>query len=140
MGRVAGLRIADLREPRAKRKEQRQRAKAKSKGKEQRQRAKAKSKGKEQRQRAKSKGQCAKSEVQPFALLLALCPLHLHDPFAQCLGDGFGFRVNLQLGVDVFQMKGDCVGRDSHRASGGLFVMALDEQFEEFSLLGRQVI
>jgi hypothetical protein len=48
---------------------------------------------------------------------------------AQGFGDGFGFGVDLQFLVDIFEMKRDGVKRDAHFVRGGLLMMALYQQF-----------
>ena len=54
----------------------------------------------------------------------------LDQVFAQGFSDSFGLRMNLQLGVDIFEVERYGVGRDAHLAGGGLLVMAFDEEFE----------
>ena len=63
----------------------------------------------------------------------------LNQMFAQCFGDCFGLGVDLQFGVDVFEMEGDGVGCDAQLRGRGLVVMPFDEQLQEFRLLRRQV-
>ncbi len=50
------------------------------------------------------------------------------ESFTESFGDGFGFGVDLELLVDVTEMKGDRVGRDPHLLGGGLIVMVFDEE------------
>ncbi len=51
--------------------------------------------------------------------------------FAQGFSDGFGFRMDLQFFVNVFQVKRNRVNRNIHVAGGGFFVMSFDEEFKE---------
>jgi hypothetical protein len=60
--------------------------------------------------------------------------------FAQGLGDCFSFAVDLELLVDVLEVEGDGVDRNVHLARRGLFVMAFDEELEQFGLLRGQMI
>ena len=46
--------------------------------------------------------------------------------FAQGFGNRFGFGMNLEFLVDVFQVKGDGMKRDAERMCGSFFVMSFD--------------
>lgn len=64
----------------------------------------------------------------------------LHQPFTQGFCNRFAFRMHLEFCVDVFQMKGDGVGGNTHLMRGSLVVVAVDEEFEQFGFLGREAI
>ncbi len=52
----------------------------------------------------------------------------LNDVLAQGFGDCFGLGVNLQLLIDVFEVKGDSVRCDAHLVRRSLVVMAFDKK------------
>ena len=60
----------------------------------------------------------------------------LHQPLAKSLRDRLGLRVDLQLLVNVLQVKGDRVHADAHFVRGSLLVVPVREQLQELVLLG----
>src|SRR6476620_1217012 len=51
--------------------------------------------------------------------------------FAQGFRDGFGLRVDLQLFVNLLQVKGDGVDGNTHRVGRGLVMMPIDHEREQ---------
>ena len=64
----------------------------------------------------------------------------LDDLLAQGFGDGFGFRVDAELFIDVAEMKGNGVDADLELISSGFVTVTFDEHFEQFFFLRCQVI
>jgi hypothetical protein len=52
--------------------------------------------------------------------------VELDQFFAQGFGNRFGFGMNLEFAVDIFQVKGDGMKRDAERVGGSLLVMSFD--------------
>jgi hypothetical protein len=59
-------------------------------------------------------------------LLLAAFLFALDQPFSQRLGDGFGFRVDVKFGVDVFQVEETVLALMQHGLRSGLVVLAVN--------------
>jgi hypothetical protein len=66
--------------------------------------------------------------------------LDLDDLFPKSLGDGLGFRMDLEFFVDVPEMERNCVDTDVELIPGSFITMALDEHFEQFFFLRRQMV
>ena len=62
------------------------------------------------------------------------------QPVAESSGDSFGLRMNLQLLIDILQMKIDRRGCDAQFCSSGFIIVAFDQQLQDSYFMWREVV
>lgn len=75
--------------------------------------------------------------VIAFLLLSATAHVNSNQLFAERFGNGFGFGMHLQLFVNVFHVKRNCMHRCTNFLGGGFVVMAFHQQPQQPQFMRR---